>query len=305
MNPFSVFTAEAIGYLSSLFVFVIGVGALFVVVLFVRDVTQTKDASAQLSCHRPVPIFFLKLGISASTFRADREELPFNRAERDWVNRSSEGGDNTVAFGSTRNLSPVGTVIFVNCPFPTLDEDAIATPSITVGPETRHPYSFNSIINISAMSFGALSKPAVRALSHGAKAAGCWLNTGEGGLAPYHLEGGADIVFQIGTAKYGVRTADGRLDDAKLAEVAALDQVRMFELKLSQGAKPGKGGILPAVKVTREIAKIRGIAPFKDSISPNRHPEIGNVPELLHRFRRRRHRRGADAAHGQRWSSHT
>jgi glutamate synthase domain-containing protein 2 len=131
------------------------------------------------------------------------------------------------------------------------------------------------------MSFGALSKPAVRALSHGAKAAGCWLNTGEGGLAPYHLEGGADVVFQIGTAKYGVRTADGRLDDAKLAEVAALDQVRMFELKLSQGAKPGKGGILPAVKVTREIAKIRGIAPFKDSISPNRHPEIGNVPELL------------------------
>jgi glutamate synthase domain-containing protein 2 len=150
-----------------------------------------------------------------------------------------------------------------------------------VGPETRHPYQFNSLINISAMSYGALSKPAVRALSFGAKAAGCWLNTGEGGLAPYHLEGGADIVFQIGTAKYGVRSLAGMLDDAKLAEVAAIAQVRMFELKLSQGAKPGKGGILPGVKVTPEIAKIRGIAPFKDSISPNRHPEIDNVASLL------------------------
>ena len=284
MNPFGMFTAEAIGYLSSLFVFVIGLGALLVVVVFIRDVTQTKDA-----IRRNFPVigrfryFFTKLGefFRQYFFAQDREELPFNRAERDWVSRSSAGVDNTVAFGSTRNLTPVGTVIFVNCPFPTLDEDAIPTPPITVGPDTRHPYEFSSIINISAMSFGALSKPAIRALSYGAKSAGCWLNTGEGGLAPYHLEGGADIVFQIGTAKYGVRTVDGRLDDSKLAEIAALEQVRMFELKLSQGAKPGKGGILPAVKVTREIAKIRGIEPFKDSISPNRHPEIGNVSELL------------------------
>ena len=280
MNPFGMFTAEAIGYLSSLFVFVVGLGTLLVVVVFIRDVTQTKDA-----IRRNFPVigrfryFFTKLGefFRQYFFAQDREELPFNRAERDWVSRSSAGVDNTVAFGSTRNLTPAGTVIFVNCPFPTLDEDAIPTPPIAVGPDTRHPYEFSSIINISAMSFGALSKPAIRALSYGAKSAGCWLNTGEGGLAPYHLQGGADIVFQIGTAKYGVRTVDGRLDNSKLAEIAALEQVRMFELKLSQGAKPGKGGILPAVKVTREIAKIRGIEPFKDSISPNRHPEIGNV----------------------------
>ena len=284
MNPFSMFTSDVLGYLSSLFVFVIGLGALFLVVLFVRDITQTKDA-----IRRNFPVigrfryFFSKLGefFRQYFFAQDREELPFNRAERDWVERSSAGGDNTVAFGSTRSLTPVGTVIFVNCPFPTLDEDALPTPSITVGPGTKHPFQFSSIINISAMSFGALSKPAVRALSHGAKAAGCWLNTGEGGLAPYHLEGGADVVFQIGTAKYGVRTVDGKLDDAKLAEIAAHDQVRMFELKLSQGAKPGKGGILPAIKVTPEIAKIRGIEAFKDSISPNRHSEIGNVSELL------------------------
>ena len=131
------------------------------------------------------------------------------------------------------------------------------------------------------MSFGAISRPAVLALSRGAKMAGCWLNTGEGGLSPYHLQGGADIVFQIGTAKYGVRDETGNLSEEKLRQVAAHDQVKMIELKLSQGAKPGKGGILPGVKVTEEIARIRGIPAGQDSISPNRHPEIGSNAELL------------------------
>jgi glutamate synthase domain-containing protein 2 len=111
--------------------------------------------------------------------------------------------------------------------------------------------------------------------------AGCWMNTGEGGLSPYHLEGGADIVFQIGTAKYGVRDEDGNLSDEKLREIAAHEQVKMFELKLSQGAKPGKGGILPGEKVTKEISQIRGIPIGTDSISPNRHPEIDSAEDLL------------------------
>nr|WP_255548004.1 FMN-binding glutamate synthase family protein [Erythrobacter ani] len=145
----------------------------------------------------------------------------------------------------------------------------------------RQPYLAPSLFNISGMSYGALSTPAVRALSNGAAKAGCWMNTGEGGLSPYHLEGGCDIVFQIGTAKYGVRDDDGNLSDAKLREVAAHEQVRMFELKLSQGAKPGKGGILPAEKVNEEIAEIRGIPVGEASISPNRHPDIGNTEELL------------------------
>lgn len=131
------------------------------------------------------------------------------------------------------------------------------------------------------MSFGAISKPAVLALSRGARMAGCWINTGEGGVSPYHLEGGADIVVQIGTAKYGVRDAQGNLDDLRLGELAALPQVEMFELKLSQGAKPGKGGMLPGEKVTEEIANIRGIPLGKDSISPNPHAEIDSVTELL------------------------
>jgi len=107
------------------------------------------------------------------------------------------------------------------------------------------------------------------------------MNTGEGGLSPYHLEGGADIVFQIGTAKYGVRDEQGNLSDTKLQEVAAHEQVRMFELKLSQGAKPGKGGILPGAKVTEEISKIRGIPVGDDSISPNRHPDVDSGEDLL------------------------
>lgn len=131
------------------------------------------------------------------------------------------------------------------------------------------------------MSFGALSRPAVRALSRGAAEAGVWYNTGEGGLSDWHLEGGCDIVFQIGTAKYGVRGADGLLSDDKLREVAAHAQVRMFEVKLSQGAKPGKGGILPAGKVDATISRIRGIPEGQASISPNRHEDITNVGELL------------------------
>jgi glutamate synthase domain-containing protein 2 len=134
------------------------------------------------------------------------------------------------------------------------------------------------------MSYGAISAPAVRALSRGAAASGVWLNTGEGGLSPYHLEGGCDLVFQIGTAKYGVRDFDGHLDMAKVKEVAR--HVRAFEIKLSQGAKPGKGGILPGIKVTPEIAGIRGIETGKPSLSPNRHVEIRCADDLLDMIQR-------------------
>ncbi|MES9814837.1 MAG: glutamate synthase-related protein [Candidatus Thiodiazotropha sp.] len=107
-----------------------------------------------------------------------------------------------------------------------------------------------------------------------------------GGLSPYHLEGGADLVFQIGTAKFGVRDRAGNLSDERLTEIAAHDTVRMFEIKLSQGAKPGKGGILPAAKVTREIARIRGIEEGRDAISPNRHPDINCADDLLNMIER-------------------
>lgn len=214
-------------------------------------------------------------------FAQDREEMPFNRAERSWVYRAAKNIDSTVAFGSTRVLTDPGSIYFVNCPFPTLDEDATEESSVTVGHFCKSPYTTKSLFNISGMSYGALSIPAVRALSEGAKMAGVWINTGEGGLSPYHLESGADIVFQIGTAKYGVRKKEGGFDEAKLIEVAAHQQVKMFEIKLSQGAKPGKGGILPGAKVTKEVALIRGVEVGEDAISPNRHLDISNVNDLL------------------------
>lgn len=258
------------------------VGAL--AILYLIDRLQKKDAVRH---NYPVLGRFRNIFITLGEFfrqyffAMDREELPFNRAERNWVYNAAKNEDNTIAFGSTRVISAPGTTIFVNCPFPTLEIDAAKTKPCIIGPYTQHPYSAKSIVNISGMSFGAISEPAVLALSKGAKLAECWMNTGEGGLSSYHLQGGADIVFQIGTAKYGVCTPAGKLDDEKLAAIAAYDQVKMFELKFSQGAKPGKGGILPAVKVTPQIAATRGIPVGQASISPNGHPEVKSVAEML------------------------
>ncbi len=211
----------------------------------------------------------------------DREELPFNRAERTWVYEASKNLDTTIGFGSTRDSKPLGSIYFVDAPFPLLERKIIRARPLTFGPYCRFPYTTSSLINISAMSYGAISKNAILALSKGAKKAGCWLNTGEGGLSPYHLEGGCDLVAQIGTAKYGYRDEEGNLSEQLLQEAAAFEQVKMFEIKLSQGAKPGVGGLLPGVKVTPEIARIRHILPYHDSISPNRFPEISNAVELL------------------------
>ncbi len=215
-------------------------------------------------------------------FAHDREEMPFNRAERSWVYRAAKNIDAMVAFGSTRDMRNPGTFFFVNSNFPPLvPDDALRPSEVCIGPFCAIPYKTRAIFNISAMSYGALSAPAIHALSAGAHRAGIWLNTGEGSVSRYHLQGGADIVFQIGTAKFGVRKQDGGFDSDRLKKIAAYDQVKMFEIKLSQGAKPGKGGILPAAKITREVADIRGICVGKDAISPGRHPELNSVSDLL------------------------
>lgn len=284
LEPTRNFLLISIEFMAALFIFCIGVLCVVICVTYIIDVTQTKSA-----IKRNYPVvghfryIFEHIGefFRQYFFAMDREEMPFNRAQRSWVYRAAKNIDNTVAFGSTRDLRPTGTVLFVNCPFPTLEEDTVIANPIVIGPYADKPYSTASIFNISGMSYGAISKPAVLALSNGARRAGCWMNTGEGGLSPYHLEGGADIVFQIGTAKYGVRDKSGDLSDDKLREVAAHDQVKMFEIKLSQGAKPGKGGILPGGKVTKEIAGIRGIEPGFSSMSPNRHTDINGINDLL------------------------
>jgi glutamate synthase domain-containing protein 2 len=211
----------------------------------------------------------------------DWAERPFNRLERAWVYRSAKGVPNLRSFGSEN----VPAFVFRNAAFPVLDEERQPWPSKQIGTlegagKCLYPFTPGSFFNISGMSYGALSHAAVSALSRGAKLAGIWMATGEGGLAPYHLEGGCDVIMQMGTAKYGVRDAAGNLSEARLREIAAHEQVRAFEVKLAQGAKPGKGGILPGIKVTPEIARIRGIPVGQDSISPNRHHDIGSVAEL-------------------------
>ncbi|ANW22820.1 glutamate synthase [Vibrio coralliilyticus] len=283
------FFVIGIDLFSGLFIIAIGLGVISVLYMYVADKRQHKHA---IRHNYPVigrfRYLFEKQGefFRQYFFAMDREEMPFNRAERSWVYKAAKNVDRTIAFGSTRNLDATGTIMFMNCAFPTLEEDAVSPAAVTIGEGCRTPYTTSSIFNISGMSFGALSKPAVRALSKGAKVAGCWMNTGEGGLSSYHLEGDCDIVFQIGTAKYGVRDEEGHLSDDKLRELAAHDNVRMFEIKISQGAKPGKGGMLPGRKVTAEIAQIRGIPQGHDSISPNGHKDIRNVGDLLDMIQR-------------------
>ncbi|MBS0319087.1 MAG: FMN-binding glutamate synthase family protein [Proteobacteria bacterium] len=253
--------------------------------LFLRDVTQK-----QHTVLRNFPVighfryWFEQLGeyFRQYFFAGDRDEMPFNRATRGWIYRLAKDEGGVIGFGSTYDLHAPGALIFVNAPFPVLESDRLPTPPLTIGEGyCETPFTARSVVNCSGMSFGAISEPAVRALSRGAATAGCWMDTGEGGLSPFHLEGGCDLIMQIGTAKYGVRDADGRLDPAKLREIAARETVRAFEIKLSQGAKPGKGGVLPGAKVTPLIASIRGIPAGKDSISPNRHPDIPDMDALL------------------------
>lgn len=269
-------------------------GLVTVVVMYVVDVTQKQQA-----IRRNYPVIgrfrylFEHLGVFFRQyfFAMDREELPFNRAERGWIARAAKDIEQTIAFGSTKPLRVPGQILFLNSAFPKLDEEtelSKRTPLRFGDGYAREPYETHSVFHISAMSYGALSAPAISALSHGAAKAGILLNTGEGALSPFHLQGNCDLVFQIGTAKYGVRDMEGNLSDEKLREVAAHRTVRMFEIKLSQGAKPGKGGILPAEKVTGVIASTRGIPEGEASISPNRHHDIASVDDLLtmiHRVR--------------------
>lgn len=280
-------TSSIYEWLVFIFVWVIAILVVVITFIYVIDKYQTKHA-----LRRNYPVvgrfryFFEHIGefFRQYFFSMDREELPFNRAQRSWVYKAAKNISNTIAFGSTRDIKQLGYIYFVNCPYPSIEKRIEDSKPITVGCGCKFPWTTSAFFGISAMSYGAISKPAVQALSYGAAKAGTWLNTGEGGLSPYHLQGNADIIFQIGTANYGVRDSEGKLDDEKLAQVAKHSQVKLFELKLSQGAKPGKGGILPGSKVSREIAEIRGIPEGVDSISPNRRVDVFDNISLLEKL---------------------
>jgi len=259
-----------------------GIIMLVLVAMFLQDIFQPHSA-----VRRNYPVigrlryFLEKQGefFRQYFFAHDREEQPFNRSTRNYIYRASKNIEPVIGFGSTNDLRDPGTVIFVSTPFAKEDEDVSTTKPKVIGEIREKPFHPKHVFNLSGMSFGALSEPAVKALALGAAESGIWTNTGEGGLSEHHLVGGGDIVFQIGTAKYGVRDESGNLCDDKLRKVG--EQVAAFEIKLGQGAKPGKGGILPGAKVTQEIADIRGIPVGEDSISPNRHLDITNTDELL------------------------
>jgi glutamate synthase domain-containing protein 2 len=212
----------------------------------------------------------------------DTDERPYDRTTRSWVYQSSKGLNNVIGFGSQVDHNAPGRMHILPSMFPTLEHEVGEPPRPRViGKKRGQPYQPASFTNISGMSFGALSANAVRSLSRGAHLAHIYMGTGEGSLSPYHLEGHCDILYQIGPAKFGVRTPEGKFDDKKAAQVIALPEVKMVEIKLAQGAKPGKGGVLPAAKITPEIASIRGIPLGQDCHSPNRFEEFHDARTLL------------------------
>lgn len=244
---------------------------------FLYDALQTKH-----TIRRNFPVlglarYFLELigpELRQYLFHDEKSDRPIPRYIRTWVYAHCKKELATVAFGTLRDIDEPGTLLMRHSAFPInkVSDDFKYDHRVTIGSRRKHPYSC-SLFNISAMSYGALGKNAILALNHGAKQGNFYHNSGEGGVSKYHREGGADLVVQIGTGKFGVRDLEGNFSEGKFTELAAMEQVKMFEIKLSQGAKPGKGGVLPKEKITEEISRARGVPIGKDVISPPAHKE--------------------------------
>ncbi|MEM9105650.1 MAG: FMN-binding glutamate synthase family protein [Pseudomonadota bacterium] len=222
---------------------------------------------------------FISPEIRQYFIETNEDGRPFNRTQRNLVYARSAGTVDTQPFGTQMDIMDVGYIRASHSLSPkkvSEEEGRI----IVGGPECKQPYNA-SRLNISAMSFGALSPNAIHALNAGAKLGNFAHNTGEGGLSPYHLAGGGDIFFQIGTGYFGCRTMDGKFDESKFIDIAQKDVVRMIEIKLSQGAKPAHGGVLPAAKVDEEISRIRGVPMGHDVISPPAHTTFSTPEGLL------------------------
>ncbi len=212
---------------------------------------------------------------------SDTDGAPYSRLNRNVIYQRAKKVNDTTPFGTQLNVYEVGYE-WMNHSIIPMDAHKINFDQrvIVGGPDCTQPYSA-SILNISAMSYGSLSQNAIMSLNAGAKLGGFAHNTGEGGLSPYHLKNGGDIIWQVGTGYFGCRNQDGTFNENMFAERAVLPNVKMIEIKLSQGAKPGHGGILPAKKVTEEIAKIRLVPMGKDVLSPPFHTAFTTPVELL------------------------
>ncbi len=248
-----------------------------------HDVTQTKR-----SILRNYPImahlrfFFEKIRpeMRQYFFEGDNDGAPFPRDKRAIVYQRAKKALDKRPFGTTRNvyLSHYEWLHHSMAPRPPAKELFRLTIG---GPQCSQPYSA-SILNISAMSYGSLSANAIRALNKGAKIGGFAHDTGEGGLSPYHREHGGDVIWEIASGYFGSRNLDGTFSPENFAKTATDPQIKMIEVKLSQGAKPGHGGVLPAAKVTAEIAAIRGVAMGQDCVSPSAHSAFSTPLELMH-----------------------
>lgn len=221
---------------------------------------------------------------------SNTDGTPIDRNHRTYVYSRAKHQAETHPFGTQLDVKQMGYEWMQHSIYPA--ERLKEHPRVLIGgSECKQPYSA-SVFNISAMSYGALSKNAVAALNLGAKAGGFYHNTGEGGISDYHLQG-ADIVYQLGTGYFGSRSEDGTFNEEKFKVLSSLPNVKMIELKLSQGAKPGHGGVLPAAKNTLEIAKIRGVKPFTAVLSPPGHREFNSAEGLLKMIKRLRDLSGA------------
>ncbi|HZZ70343.1 MAG TPA: FMN-binding glutamate synthase family protein [Phenylobacterium sp.] len=209
----------------------------------------------------------------------ERDPVPFSREQRALVYRRAKNVDDKQPFGTVRDVNAHTHGWINHSILPVQIEDADFRVTIG-GSDCRQPYSA-SIINISGTSFGAVSGNAIMALNKGAKLGGFAHNTGEGSISPYHRRHGGDIIWQVASGYFGCRTPEGRFDPEAFARQAASDQVKMIEIKLSQGAKPGHGGVLPKAKITEEIAQTRGVPRDRDCVSPVRHSEFSTPIELM------------------------
>lgn len=249
--------------------------------LGIRDATQTKHTVLRnfpIIGHFRYLIEHFRPEIQQYLIESNLDAYPVEREYRALIYQRAKGELETRPFGTQRDVYHPGYewAAHVTVPAPPLEEE----PRITIGGEgCSRPYS-SSLLNISAMSFGSLSPNAIEALNKGAAEGGFAHNTGEGGVSRHHLHGG-DLIWQIGSGYFGCRTAEGRFDAERFGEVAADERIRMIELKLSQGAKPGAGGILPGPKVNREIARARAVPEGEPCISPPAHSAFSTPAELM------------------------
>ena len=280
---FSKYTLKFINHYSGLLM--MGTPILVIIAAFFYDVNQKKHTIRRNFPVIGIARYFLELigpELRQYLFHDERSDRPIPRYIRSWVYAHSKKQLATVAFGTKKDIDKPGTLLIRHSAFPkSVDEKSYPTDHrLVIGPKRRKPY-LASRFNIAGMSYGALGKNAIQALSNGAKLAECYHNTGEGGVSSYHLDSGADLVVQIGTAKFGVRDKKGNFSEEKFLELAKQDNIKMFEIKISQGAKPGKGGVLPKEKISAEIAEIRGIEMGEDVISPPAHKEWEDEYGLL------------------------